>query len=81
MIYDEASLDRHVHLRLDMPTVEQLARHPDGDLSAAARNTATERLQATRGDVDVYWLHAEIHQQHREVTISQVARFLLETTA
>lgn len=62
------------HRPLPMPTLRELAQHdvaPSSEVRAAILNAAAHRD-------DPYWIHAEVHQQHRSVTIGQVAIVLLE---
>jgi hypothetical protein len=72
--YDTEQYPPLPHLRLPMPTLEELARHdspPSDEMRAAILNAATQQD-------DAYWIHAQVHQQHRSVTIGQVAIVLLE---
>lgn len=76
------------HKGLPWPTLQQVA---DADGSAppaeveAAIVAAAAKVQEEiglpapgGGSVDAYWVHAEVHQIHPDVTIGQVARVLLE---
>jgi len=83
MLYDEASLDRHRHLSLPMPTMEQLASHSEPEVSGEVRaaildNAANDSRSLDNGEVNPYWVHAVTHQVYRDVTIGQVARVLLD---
>lgn len=76
MRYDD--LDLPQHLRLDMPTVEQLARNCEAPVTDEVRRAI---LNHAATDADVYSVHLRTHQVHHDVTIGQVARVLLEAAA
>jgi len=78
MLYDEASLDRLPHLSLPMPTLRELASHGEPDVSAEVRAAILDHAANENGEVNPYWVHAQTHQQYRDVTIGQVARVLLD---
>jgi hypothetical protein len=63
------------HRPLSMPTLRELAQHdvaPSSEVRTAILNAATQHNN------DPYWVHAEVRQQHRSVTIGQVAIVLLD---
>lgn len=77
------------HKDLPWPALQQVADAdtspaPSAEVEAAiiAAAAKVEREQGTSStgeldDLDAYWIHAEVHQVHPDVTIGQVARVLL----
>lgn len=77
MLYDKPSGGLPLHLRLPMPTLRQLASHPESEISDEVRAAVLGHAANSDGEVDPYWVHARTHQTHRDVTIGQVAQILL----
>lgn len=80
MVYDDMGSDPVYFRNLDlpMPNLQELASGPEETPSEEIRELVLATARKGDGEVNPYWLHAEVQQTRRDVTIGQVARILLD---